>query len=64
METMLILQNAKYNVFFARGEEEKAKEMRMTDPRMKYARIFECLQAYPSQVEYYHVYSRIGADDA
>ncbi len=61
MESMLILQNGRYTAFFALGEEEKAKEVRMTDPRMKYARIFEGIQAYPSQVEYYHVYDRIGA---
>lgn len=58
MESMLILQNAEYTAFFKQGEEEKAREVRKTDPRMKHARIFEGLQAYPSQVEYYHIYNR------
>ena len=58
MENMLILENKNHIVFFAMGEEQRAKDMRMTDPRLKYARIYEGLQAYPSQVEYYHVYDK------
>lgn len=58
MENMLILENKNHIVFLAPGEEKRAKDMRMTDPRLKYARIYEGIQAYPSQVEHYKVYDR------
>lgn len=58
MKAMLCLTNKKYAVFFPKGGEEQAFAARKADPRLKYARLYEGLQAYPGQVEFGVVYDR------
>lgn len=58
MLTMVSLMNKNYIAFFKKGDEEKAVEMRKNDPRMKYARIEEILQATPGVIVVAQVYAR------
>lgn len=59
MKTMVMLSNKRYVMFLGMGEEEKAKQIRKEDPRFKFARIQEVIQARPSEIVAYHTYDRL-----
>jgi hypothetical protein len=57
MRKMIMVKNRRYKAFFNLSEKEKAEELRKSDIRMKYARITEILQAFPSKIKQGEIYN-------
>ena len=64
MKSCLALMNKKYVAFFPTDGRAEAEDLRKADKRMKYARIIEALQAYPSRIERGVIYDRSTGEEA
>ncbi len=58
MKNMLILSNSRYCAFFGLNDKSEAIKLRKSDSRMKYARIYSIIQAYPSKIQIGKVYDK------
>ena len=58
MRTMIVVSNRNFVTFYETDQKDDAINARKDDPRLKYARITEALQARPSEVEIGKVYQR------
>lgn len=57
MIAMRRLKNSRYIVFFPVGTENSVlKDFRAKYPELKYSRVADILQAYPSKIEYRKIY--------
>ena len=58
MNKLLALYNKNYVVFYKADQREDAIKHRKQNPKLKYARIVEALQGYPSLIEIGKIYPR------